>query len=869
MSHPPVASLRLLGGCHLGGERGGDDDARPGTATATQLKRLALLGYLACTVSAPPTRERLCALFWPELDDQGSRHALRQALYALRQRLGHDALVTRGPSVSLDTARVSCDVVHFEHAVAAGRHLDAIALYGGELMDGVHVAGAASEFEAWLDANRQRLRDLAARAAVAASYDLAMTGELAESERLVALAEGLRPFDEALVQRRMTLLAEQGNRGAALECYAQLVTRLRAQLDVDPSPATRALAARLASLAEDNAPPVQPVAASPAATAPVLVADRRLPAETDASDHPSAAGPVAGSGAPVRRRRGRVLAYVASVATASAALAALVWATGRGVDPLRARTRAPALTPPAVASRDLIARGNAAYCRGELEGATSLLSSASASDSTDPVAWYYQSVVLKAQGRDVDRARALQRAMRGAAPSRANTPAEVGMLARADWAETTNDRGWRNIAESLAVRFPSHGPAIAAHARALVWSGEFASARALLHAAARRHDLVLSPPICHSTDLLAQAINAAMLVDSLDAAEREVREWLHESPTSQEAHYLLAAVLQRQGRISESLLARQASLRNASGVIDDAMSRTELAIRDGRFDEAEQLLRMRTQDARLEVHGEAQWWTTILLRERGQLRAAIESARRARVMATRDEGADVGLGVAVLEAQSLQEAGRWREAAALFDTIANAPASALERSLPPGNGVTARRVTWALTHRAAAVAVGGDTIALRTLADTIRTLGARSAFGRDQRLHHHLLGELLVARGDTTSAINELLQSIYSRTGGYTRTNLVLGRLLVARGRASEAVTLLEAALRGALDGSAMYTTRSELHEALGDALLAAGRAAEARPHYALVADAWREAETPYRERGRRARALSAPSAATRTGDGE
>ncbi len=78
--------------------------------------------------------------------------------------------------------------------------------------------------------------------------------------------------------------------------------------------------------------------------------------------------------------------------------------------------------------------------------------------------------------------------------------------------------------------------------------------------------------------------------------------------------------------------------------------------------------------------------------------------------------------------------------------------------------------------------------------------------------------------------------AVYSLTEGYTRTNLALGRALVAAGRSGEAIAVLEPALRGNLEASNLYVTRTELYEALGDAYAAAGEPAQARDAYARVA---------------------------------
>src|SRR5687767_10825341 len=107
-------------------------------AVLAQPKRVALLVYLA---AARPTgfhrRDRLLALFWPELDESRARDALNQALRFLRQSLGSDVLTTRGADeVGVDAERVWCDAVAFRAAVDRGQPAEALELYHGDFLDG-------------------------------------------------------------------------------------------------------------------------------------------------------------------------------------------------------------------------------------------------------------------------------------------------------------------------------------------------------------------------------------------------------------------------------------------------------------------------------------------------------------------------------------------------------------------------------------------------------------------------------------------------------------------------------------------------------------------------------------------------------------
>ncbi len=102
-------------------------------------------------------------------------------------------------------------------------------------------------------------------------------------------------------------------------------------------------------------------------------------------------------------------------------------------------------------------------------------------------------------------------------------------------------------------------------------------------------------------------------------------------------------------------------------------------------------------------------------------------------------------------------------------------------------------------------------------------------------------------------------RSIFSTTDGYTRINLELSRSLNFLGRHTEAIPILQAALRGGVDGSNTYVTHTELHEALAQTFDAAGQRDSAAVHYTAVEKAWRRADTEFAERYNRAKSPTTP----------
>jgi tetratricopeptide (TPR) repeat protein len=175
------------------------------------------------------------------------------------------------------------------------------------------------------------------------------------------------------------------------------------------------------------------------------------------------------------------------------------------------------------------------------------------------------------------------------------------------------------------------------------------------------------------------------------------------------------------------------------------------------------------------------------------------------------------------------------------------------RALLP-EGWRSRGIAWNLTLAGTAHAVAGHTAVVRRLADSVERIGRNSYWARDIRLHHVLRGLLLQAEGNHAAAVEEFRRSLFSLTDGYTRSNLMLARSLLALGQGKEAISILQPAIRGGVDGGNTYVSRTELHEALAEAFEQAGLQDSARAHWRAVESAWSRADPSFRERYERAR---------------
>jgi DNA-binding SARP family transcriptional activator/TolB-like protein len=246
-------------------------------AVLAQPKRLALLSYLIlATHRGFHRRDALVALLWPERSTARARHALSQSLHFLRHHLGHDAVVTRGDEVSLDSTRLHCDAIRFEELLRAGALQEALALYRGDLLDAFYVPEALG-FERWLEAERARLRSRALEAALRLSGQAEADGHREQAVRWAEWAVERVPEDEVAARRLAVALAAAGERAAAIQALDRYVLWLERELEAEPSPETAAL---LRSLRSGDAPaprslPVPPTPAASAATAPAAVVARQ------------------------------------------------------------------------------------------------------------------------------------------------------------------------------------------------------------------------------------------------------------------------------------------------------------------------------------------------------------------------------------------------------------------------------------------------------------------------------------------------------------------------------------------------------------------------------------------------------------------
>jgi DNA-binding SARP family transcriptional activator len=120
--------------------------------------------------------------------------------------------------------------------------MEALQLYGGELLPGFHVPDCA-EFDRWLDDERAAARERAAAATWALAQRLESDNQLSNAAAMARRSVRLTWTDERALRRALSMLDRLGDRAGAARLYDEFATRLMKELEVHPSDETARLMA--------------------------------------------------------------------------------------------------------------------------------------------------------------------------------------------------------------------------------------------------------------------------------------------------------------------------------------------------------------------------------------------------------------------------------------------------------------------------------------------------------------------------------------------------------------------------------------------------------------------------------------------------
>ena len=332
----------------------------------------------------------------------------------------------------------------------------------------------------------------------------------------------------------------------------------------------------------------------------------------------------------------------------------------------------------------------------------------------------------------------------------------------------------------------------------------------------------------------------ARITGDYPRAESAARNAIAFRPEDPAAWAQFGAVLAAQNRYGDALVAaRQAGALAPSDPIF-AMDVVRRLIEDRRYSDADSALRVwqSTNDPRFAV--EAAEMHALLLREHGQFSAA------ARVLSDAlTRFPDDSVFLLLVQGENLAHTGDVAGVRRAF--AAAVPAQPHARgsdaaSLYPADW--ARTFTWPRTLMADALwrASNGDTLHLAALADSIQAIGARSYYGRDWRLYHHVRGLIAMTGKRWPEAESEFTRARWGRSG-WPRTLVELARAQRAQGHNTAAIATLRDAYTVQLAAMGLYVPRSELDFEMARTFSAAGESDSAGVYAARVASAWRHAD--------------------------
>jgi DNA-binding SARP family transcriptional activator len=924
-------------------------------------QRLAILAVLAAEGDRRVSRERLTGLFWPDADEERARHSLRQALYTLRQEIGHD-IVRSDFVLSLDRSAITSDVAQFREALARGDRASAGKLVRGPFLNGFYLPSAAP-FQRWVEEERARLHSAATTAISGLAADAIVANDLDGAVTWWRQLTELDPLSGRFALGYLKVLAARGDRAEALAVARSHAALVRRELETEPDAEIRTLEA---SLRMAPAPPAiaivpdasdrggrdpekptkalvtaasmaptgrqrkarhltryalgvgaivaaimvfratvwsRPESARASSTSPTfavgvirddapdstrlgraltdmlstnlasvpglqVIANSRLlelipPGDDTSAEAYSNAARQAGA---TELLEGRMLERSASAFTMEMRRVDLRSGLLKGVYRASATTRFRLvdsmtasvarqlqLSEPPVPKANVTTRSATAYRLYEealrayyltdYATAAHLIRAALDDDSTFAMAAFYDALLHFGEGQRDYTERALRLA-RGA------TERERLMI-------TAHLTGLRNgapgalaVAESLATRYPNDARALEVAGGIRQYAGDWAGAADALRRAVALDSSSREPRApCRLCEDLRALTNVYWWWDSLPASARTAQTYIRLHPDWPQTWDLLVWTAAKSG---DSATAREA-LRRFTRLQSTPRStgyEARINLLLDSYDNLEADLRPLLESPKRDDYNEARWWLLIALRNQGRLRDA-------RLLNETGRLATFGAPQAwPIEPESINraiiafESGDTRAAAARFVAQWQQP---LQSGLPPGSA--ARYHAWRGTLAGMAVAATGDTAAVLRLADSVEYWGQRSLFGRDRKAHHYLRGLVHVAGGRDEDAIREFRQAIDSYTLGLTRVNLELGRALLRRDRAAEAASVVAPALRGEVDASNLYVTRTELHELLAEAYDKAQMADSAAAHYRVVVRSWSRADPAFHARREVARA--------------
>lgn len=235
-----MVPVRLLGSFQIGD-----------TATVPPKGLQPLAAYFFHFPDAPHRREKLLALFWPELDEKRARAALSTACWRLRLLITHAAspmpskaclmalqnaiFLQSCGAFSVDSHNFRClakGVISAPPAHASASRLDELkSAYSGPFLDG--------EDAPWVIVEREDLQVLFLQAMRSLMRAFVFQERFSHAIECARRALSMDPFDEAVQHALLILYILNSQRGEAIRSFNRWTLQLRDELGILPEPRLR------------------------------------------------------------------------------------------------------------------------------------------------------------------------------------------------------------------------------------------------------------------------------------------------------------------------------------------------------------------------------------------------------------------------------------------------------------------------------------------------------------------------------------------------------------------------------------------------------------------------------------------------------
>ncbi|MEM1264409.1 MAG: BTAD domain-containing putative transcriptional regulator [Pseudomonadota bacterium] len=217
--------------------------------TIAGAKTQGLIAFLAMNTEMPPTRDRVVNLFWGDRFTDQARQSLRQAAAKLRRILpsdGPEVVITEQDRIGFNPDAVRIDVDQFSRLAASGTDadmLEAVSYLRGPLLDGLY--GQQAEFEDWIASERQRITELSTQVLERAADVALRQGDIDAALASARRVTEMNPWSDAAQMIHLRLLAQKGDRAAAIQAFKAYEATLQEELGIEVGAELQTLVAQI------------------------------------------------------------------------------------------------------------------------------------------------------------------------------------------------------------------------------------------------------------------------------------------------------------------------------------------------------------------------------------------------------------------------------------------------------------------------------------------------------------------------------------------------------------------------------------------------------------------------------------------------